>query len=558
MNKLKYSFLTIKAILFVSIIFILLPSCAQKSTHKAPSYLSNIDTGLHTSRPGQRIAIRTASLIDNSSSSAQEEVRIEDVSVQEQRVIGDELVATLKLIRDGEEAEIDIFGIIDSEGKAELTPPNLIVDGEETKDKKNLVHGKVECVDEYCHQIVLDIYYRDNNGNLKRHQVQSVTPELQVEVTQDEDIQQEPSPQTEETPNIETPKDKQPIVNTPPDIPEGYIKEPLSTIVTTPPQTEAIQNLVIPTDDKIKIQQAETENIRERLESGEDIESILAYPPTPTDSTTTTDEDSVQNDDFIPNTDPETEIKEAMGITVSNFLEDYYNNYGDFAYKRQAINRRSSGILKDAVLLINAVYGIKWLQHGDDHLKWVTSITNSFIAAVGKKFKTDYPHHFIIINRSSREHGGYLRPHKTHQNGLDLDIAYPNVEKNNPANINIPIKERSPIRERFWSVFDGENRFIMTEEDADITMDLLRTMSETGAINKYHVDQTVKDFLTARVASAGRLREDCPILTQLCHAGGHRNHIHVQLKCTEFNKGCHDSADPPYSTCPAPTQCQGL
>ena len=98
----------------------------------------------------------------------------------------------------------------------------------------------------------------------------------------------------------------------------------------------------------------------------------------------------------------------------------------------------------------------------------------------------------------------------------------------------------------------------MTEKEAELTMDLLKVMSATNVINKYHVDQSVKDYLTVVAQAKSKLRTYCPVLTQLCHAKDHHNHIHVQLKCTEFNRGCQDSVNPPYSTCPAPQACQSV
>ena len=555
-------------ILSALIIFIFLPSCGNKRivTKQAPGYLSNIETRPHTSRPGHRIANRTETQTDSYSSTPnlqhkeEEPIRIQDVSIQEHRSIGDQLVATLKLIVNGEETEIDLFGIIAPDGTADLRPIGL----------SNLVHGVAICIDrEFCHQIVLDIYYRTINGTIKRYQVQSVTPEVQVEVEVIEDSniqedspldnsentndQEEPSPptdssQAEDLPTTETPEGKSPInVNVLPEIPEGDMEEPQSTIVTRPPfDLEAIHNLPIPTIPIIRLQQLKTTNIRERLEEGEDVSSFQTHPPTPT--VPESDESETQNDDddFVPAIDPEIEVKEAMGIAApSQFLDDYLNQSGSIedAIRRQAINRRSSGILREGELLVREIHGIKWLQHGEDHLKWVTSMTNHFIRIIGSTFQRQHPEHFVIINRSSRQHGGHLEPHRTHQNGLDLDIAYPHAE---------------PSRQRFWSVYDGRRQFVMTERDAEITMDLLKTMSATNVINKYHVDQSVKDYLTHIAETTGKLKEQCPILTQLCHASGHQNHIHVQLKCTQFNQGCHDSVDPPYSTCPTPVQCQGI
>ena len=560
MQKSKYYFLTIKVLLFTLIIFIFLPSCGNKTslTKKAPAYLSNIETPLHTNRPGHRIANRTESQIQGYSSTTEEQViRIEDISIQEQRSIGGELVATINFIVDEEETEIDLFGTIGLDGTADLRPIG----------SSNLVHGVATCIDkEYCHQLVLDIYYRTISGALKRYQVQSITPEVQTEDFENLPIspdsssndQQELPPQEESSnpvvetpPTIETPKKDQPInVNVPPDIPEGAVEEPLSVIVTRPPlDSEAIHSLPIPTIPIVKQQQKETTDIREELAAGEDIISIQEKLPTTTiQAPTEIDESNPQADDFTPPIDTDSEIREAMQIAPpSQFLNDYLYQSGSIenAIKEQAINRRSSGVLKDGELLIRDTdtFGIKWLQYGDAHIKWVTSMTNHFIRIIGAEFKRQHPEHSVIINRSSKQHGGSVSPHKTHQNGLDLDIAYPNED---------------PDMQRFWNVYDGNRQFIMTQRDAEITMDLLKIMSSTGVINKYHVDQSVKDYLTHIAETTRQLKEQCPILTQLCHASGHQNHIHAQLKCTRFNEGCQDSGDPPYSTCPAPTQCRGI
>ena len=551
MRKSKYYFLIIKVILFALIIFVFLPSCGNKQavTKHAPQYLSDINTRLHNSRQGHRIANRTETQIGGYSSDTQKQqhIRIEDISIQEQRSIGGPLTATLKLIVDEVETEIDLFGTIDSSGTADLHQIG----------RTKLVHGVASCIDkEFCHQIVLDIYYRDINGTVIRHQVQSVTPEVEAfeDILEEEEDsfndsenpndQQEPSPQPD-TPVVEeelpeAQEEKQPIiVNAPPDIPEGNVEEPLSVIVTRPPfDLDVIHQLPIITPPLVEKQRIDTTSIRERLEEGEDITSIQADPQQPTEQVPSDDnEDTPENEEFIPILSPDEEVKEAMGIAPSQFLDDYPS-----PVKEQAINRRSSGTLQAGELLIRDVFGIKWLRHGDSHIKWVTSMTNHFIRIIGAEFHRQHPQHFVIINRSSKQHGGRVRPHKTHQNGLDLDIAYPH---------------RDSDMQRFWNVFSGDGQFIMTEEDAKKTMDLLKVMSATEVINKYHVDQSVKDYLTHVAETTGQLEEQCPILTQLCHASGHRNHIHVQLKCTQFNEGCHDSADPPYSTCPAPEPCRG-
>lgn len=631
-----YNNSTIKIIISALVFFIILPSCGEKAYHSpngSQFQMPIVETPRHPTRRGQRIAVNTQSPITryrnqrqtvrlNPTQQDQDEapIFIEDVSIQEYRLIGNQLIATLKISINNEEAEIDLIGTILEDGTADLLPLG----------GNTLVHGVALCIDKkLCHQIVLDIYYRDAHGILQRHQVQSITPP-------DEDSQESPPTPREESPppltqegqppaerptpeeNLKQPR--RPVVNVPPDIPEGdnnpsmnipenrdntpigipkssdHIpvdipedsdEDPAGTFVTRPPRDlEAIGSLPIPTRPIILQQQQHTIAIRRRIQQGETIESIKENPPvleaTPRSEPVHTETQEVTPDppESVPETpserqgelspedrplipkvtvteeykidpgvynktDPEVEVRQAMDIPSGQFLDNYVSQFGAYhnAVQEQAINRRSRGTLEQAELLVRDIHGVKWLARGDSHIKWVTSLTNHFLRIVGPQFQRQHPSHFIIVNRSSSQHGGYLRGHKTHQNGLDLDIAYPHAD---------------PTAQRFWSVYNGRGQFIMTEEDAQITMDLLKIMSGTNVVNKYHVDQSVKDYLTIVAQTKGKLREYCPILTQLCHARGHRNHIHVQLKCTEFNRGCQDSVDPPYSTCPAPQACQSL
>lgn len=256
------------------------------------------------------------------------------------------------------------------------------------------------------------------------------------------------------------------------------------------------------------------------------------------------------SEDFV-RIDPDIEVELAMGV-VSGQLVDIYQRGVDqnLFQESQAIDHR--GVLVKDVngaksyiygqlqfgepLLNDSHYAVRWGDSDPFNVqrRWVTTLMNVFLKIVGSKFKQKYPEHFLTVNRSSNRDGGVLvgktLTHKTHQNGLDVDMAYPH---SNPQT-------------RFWSVLYNR-RFVMTEQDARMTLDLLKIMSDTGIVNKYHVDQRIKDYLIEMTRRDGTLEQYRPVLQQLCPLGGHDDHIHIQLICTQFNPRCRNSMAPAYS-----------
>lgn len=142
-----------------------------------------------------------------------------------------------------------------------------------------------------------------------------------------------------------------------------------------------------------------------------------------------------------------------------------------------------------------------------------TEETVSSVAAAIHAVRAQYPNvPPLRVNRLSTKDGGYLRPHKSHQNGRDVDLGfyYPTAE---------PVRERE--RERYI--------------DVAMNWALVRSLVVNTDVQLILVDKRVQKVLYDYALSVG---EDKAWLDSLFnggfnslikHARRHRDHFHVRF-----------------------------
>ena len=124
----------------------------------------------------------------------------------------------------------------------------------------------------------------------------------------------------------------------------------------------------------------------------------------------------------------------------------------------------------------------------------------------------------LVVGDMSAEHGGYLRPHRSHQSGRDVDLGFYYrwgeawYVKATRKNLDIP---------RTWLLVKG----LLTKCDVEyMFLDL-------------SVQQWLKQFALrsgedeAWVATVFRRRRSLPGVVR--HAWGHRTHVHVRIRATD-------------------------
>jgi penicillin-insensitive murein endopeptidase len=107
-------------------------------------------------------------------------------------------------------------------------------------------------------------------------------------------------------------------------------------------------------------------------------------------------------------------------------------------------------------------------------------VRSTILAAYGL-LKKDYPKRKFYIMECSREHGGEMFPHKTHQNGLSVDFMTPLV-KDGKAFTDLDTLGA----DRYWLNFDNQGRYVM---DSSISIDF-----ETVALHIIRLNQVAKKF----------------------------------------------------------------
>jgi murein endopeptidase/LysM repeat protein len=166
--------------------------------------------------------------------------------------------------------------------------------------------------------------------------------------------------------------------------------------------------------------------------------------------------------------------------------------------------------------MVNAVRvpqgGEDWLVVSPE-LAWGTQETVDYITRAIREVRAQYPKAPPLrVNQLSSREGGHLRPHKSHQNGRDVDLGfyYPTAE---------PIR----VRER--------ERYI----DLELNWALIKALAMHTDVQMILVDKRVQKVLYDHALRKGENKEWLDSLfnagakSLVKHAKRHRDHFHVRF-----------------------------
>jgi hypothetical protein len=151
---------------------------------------------------------------------------------------------------------------------------------------------------------------------------------------------------------------------------------------------------------------------------------------------------------------------------------------------------------------------------GDKAHSFGSSETVRVLRAVSREVRAAYPDSELMVGDISRARGGYLRPHRSHQLGVDVDLGYfylpPSkwYQKANAENLDRP---------RTWA--------------------LLKALIAQGSVEYVFMDRGVQGLLREYAVSIGEASEWLDTLfesrarrdTLFRHARGHATHLHVRF-----------------------------
>lgn len=151
------------------------------------------------------------------------------------------------------------------------------------------------------------------------------------------------------------------------------------------------------------------------------------------------------------------------------------------------------------------------------------------IIASAKYFKEKYNRRLFVAN-TSLKNGGVSRPHKSHQNGIDVDIAYPSIA----ANVKFPVVATMKPR-----------RFYSQNYSTEKTFYLFKNLFSNNQIkvDRIFIDDFIKNDLCAYAKKQGEtIGPDRELVKQmfenLQHIDGHGDHFHIRIKCSQVDSAC--------------------
>ncbi|HEY6725422.1 MAG TPA: penicillin-insensitive murein endopeptidase [Polyangiaceae bacterium] len=177
-----------------------------------------------------------------------------------------------------------------------------------------------------------------------------------------------------------------------------------------------------------------------------------------------------------------------------------------------SVGKPNGGALVNGVQLTRSDY----FEPVDPKSSWGTDETLAYLEAAARKVHEAFPNSpRLWVGDISREQGGRLSPHRSHQSGRDVDIGYfyeqPGAwyRRATPSNLDLP---------RTWAFV----RALVTETDVEMIF-IDHTLSR--ALWRYAEDLGEDPAWLRRVFATGSGEQ--PLVR---HARGHATHMHVRFR----------------------------
>jgi murein endopeptidase len=155
-----------------------------------------------------------------------------------------------------------------------------------------------------------------------------------------------------------------------------------------------------------------------------------------------------------------------------------------------------------------------WLEVVNDERSYATRATVEAIRAAAAEVERQFPGSVLRVGDLSGRRGGYIRPHRSHQAGVDADIGF---YYRTPAKWYTKANASNLDRERTWA--------------------LIKALVAQGTVEYLFVDRSVQVLLREHAIAIGESREFLDTLfatpakrdTIIRHTWGHLTHLHVRF-----------------------------
>lgn len=210
--------------------------------------------------------------------------------------------------------------------------------------------------------------------------------------------------------------------------------------------------------------------------------------------------------------------------------------------QNQSIGTPVKGRLENSTNLKDILTGYKIpgivLSNEERNRHWGTYELISIITQMGINLQKIVPDAKLYVNDLSKQLGGAINTvHKSHQNGLDADIAY--LAKNQtPINAFQNFVQNDKVTQNF---LEKEN------------FELLSTLVNSQSIDRIFVNKRIKQAfckLTNNEELEKTLENDQIVetLRRIRVEKNHADHFHIRIKCSTLQPRCRMATEPPHGT----------
>lgn len=140
----------------------------------------------------------------------------------------------------------------------------------------------------------------------------------------------------------------------------------------------------------------------------------------------------------------------------------------------------------------------------------------------------------LFVGNISARKGGLLNPHKSHQIGMDVDIAYPAATAADAEKNNFPVVVQQSSRKFNSNVYSTKKTFELFKYAFKQT--------ETPVDRIFADKLIIQDLCKYAVQNKEFSGKDKDVVEKLFqnieHVDGHGDHFHLRLKCTDAHPAC--------------------
>ena len=192
----------------------------------------------------------------------------------------------------------------------------------------------------------------------------------------------------------------------------------------------------------------------------------------------------------------------------------------------QSIGKPNHGYLRNGRFLPRTGPGFR---RKNDKAPYGTNEAVAIILWVCERMTELYPGTVpVIVGNLSKEGGGKLRPHASHQSGRDADLGYYFIDNERVRHFKDAERDNLDV-EKSWSLIE---LLLSTEQVEYLFIDRsLQILFYDEALKRGWAEEELRPLFEAPLGEYKRQGI-------IRHSRGHRHHLHVRFKCAKNDDRC--------------------